>query len=1072
MPRKKPTQRKSKSIQQPSPQPSPLSRDELPIGLTLRHELHTPDEADGFNALAWSPDGRTLALGTAGGSVWLWDSQVGEFILDPIQLGNLQSIHAIAWSPKGEQLAFAGEPADTVVVAEIMDDGVKSCRPLHVVEPFFGIFTMAWSPDKMELAVGGASTSISIVPVIGSGDARTLTSNDFVLSIQWMRDGRLVSGSGEGTLSVWDAPSGELQQRLEGHTDLVVSLALTPDEMRVLSASSDRSIRVWDLASGTQIAILEGHRNELRCVDTSVDARLAVSQDNEGQVRLWRLDTLACIADFIGPNGRPSATQFHPTEPWLAVTGKQSNTVSIYTLDVDALLGQAPQDNTVRYANAKVVLVGDTGVGKTGLATRLVHGKFEPSESTHGRRVLTLGSTTVREDATETHREILLWDLAGQPGYRLIHQLHMHDASIALILFDARSETDPFGAASYWSRALDQAQTNTPITKFLVASRTDRGGVGVSEARIKDFCKAHGFDDRFFRTSAKTGEGCEELDETIRAAINWDRLPVVGSTQLLADVRGFIASQKQDVSVPTLLKVGELWANFRDQTARVLTEQDFARCLYRLEKTDDLDILLYKALDESATDQDDVLLEPSYVDAYASAIVIEARDEPDGIGYLQEQGVLAGRFRLNDEERLPDAASEHRLLVFVVEELLSFEIALRELIDGVNYLVFPSQYTRDAPFPGSASHGIRYDFAGPVRNIFTTLLVRLAHNREFKKRDFYRDAARYESEHGGSCVIQFADTEEGRGRMIVFFEDDPSETVQHTFLAYVYQHLKRNALPQSIVRRRTYNCPKCGYLFSDTVVEKRLEAGRADISCPQCDTTLPLLDLTLKDDPMVADEVRHIDEDAQDALARQLADSAIQGKRRIGTYDLVLIGHDHDLSPVLELAENFQAVGLQPWLEIWETGPESLEAERLEATLDRIPALVVACGPSGPPWRDRRRSKQIGDWVARGLRPCLALLPDADLPSRRSAALKSAGTIQLESFNCYCRQMGRALRCSRRICDWSGTRLHAQSACHSIVNCSAQQARDTARSREGRPKPDRGEATPRFVVGCIRDPTG
>lgn len=43
---------------------------------------------------------------------------------------------------------------------------------------------------------------------------------------------------------------------------------------------------------------------------------------------------------------------------------------------------------------------------------------------------------------TET-RETLLWDLAGQPGYRLVHQLHLGEVAVALVLFDARSETEP-----------------------------------------------------------------------------------------------------------------------------------------------------------------------------------------------------------------------------------------------------------------------------------------------------------------------------------------------------------------------------------------------------------------------------------------------------------------------------------------------------------------------------------------------------------------------------------------------------------------------------------------------------
>ena len=112
------------------------------------------------------------------------------------------------------------------------------------------------------------------------------------------------------------------------------------------------------------------------------------------------------------------------------------------------------------YNNAKVVLVGDTGVGKTGLSTVLCRKEFtESDESTHGRKVHLLHACDEQADEIAIERrEVLLWDLAGQPGYRLVHQLHLHEVAVALVVFDARNETDPLGAALYWNRALEQSR--------------------------------------------------------------------------------------------------------------------------------------------------------------------------------------------------------------------------------------------------------------------------------------------------------------------------------------------------------------------------------------------------------------------------------------------------------------------------------------------------------------------------------------------------------------------------------------------------------------------------------------
>ena len=112
---------------------------------------------------------------------------------------------------------------------------------------------------------------------------------------------------------------------------------------------------------------------------------------------------------------------------------------------------------------------------------------------------------------------MLLWDLAGQPGYRLIHQLQLHEVAVALVVFDAANDTDPFSGVLHWHRALKQAQriegaAALGLKKYLVAARSDRGTIPVSRERIEAFMEEHGFDG-FLETSAKPGAGVEELRE-------------------------------------------------------------------------------------------------------------------------------------------------------------------------------------------------------------------------------------------------------------------------------------------------------------------------------------------------------------------------------------------------------------------------------------------------------------------------------------------------------------------------------------------------------------------------------
>ena len=60
---------------------------------------------------------------------------------------------------------------------------------------------------------------------------------------------KVVSGSGDNTLKVWDLESGKLLLSLEGHTNVVTTVVVTPDGRKVVSGSWDKTLKAWDLVS-------------------------------------------------------------------------------------------------------------------------------------------------------------------------------------------------------------------------------------------------------------------------------------------------------------------------------------------------------------------------------------------------------------------------------------------------------------------------------------------------------------------------------------------------------------------------------------------------------------------------------------------------------------------------------------------------------------------------------------------------------------------------------------------------------------------------------------------------------
>ena len=75
---------------------------------------------------------------------------------------------------------------------------------------------------------------------------------------------RIVSGSYDETVKVWDAATGQEILTLKGHTGCVLSVAFSPDGRRIVSGSDDKTVKVWDAATGQEILTLKGHTSRYR----------------------------------------------------------------------------------------------------------------------------------------------------------------------------------------------------------------------------------------------------------------------------------------------------------------------------------------------------------------------------------------------------------------------------------------------------------------------------------------------------------------------------------------------------------------------------------------------------------------------------------------------------------------------------------------------------------------------------------------------------------------------------------------------------------------------------------------
>eukprot|EP00741_Cyanophora_paradoxa_P012951 tig00020660_g12507.t1 len=124
--------------------------------------------------------------------------------------------------------------------------------------------------DMHEACLSGANLSGARLDNCRVVQQPALLHKDVVTAVAWTPDGkRIVSGSCDKLVRVWDAESGELLLPLEGHEGQVTSVAVSADGKRIVSGSSDETVRVWDAESGAELLLLEGHTDEVTSVALS-----------------------------------------------------------------------------------------------------------------------------------------------------------------------------------------------------------------------------------------------------------------------------------------------------------------------------------------------------------------------------------------------------------------------------------------------------------------------------------------------------------------------------------------------------------------------------------------------------------------------------------------------------------------------------------------------------------------------------------------------------------------------------------------------------------------------------------
>ena len=274
---------------------------------------------DNVECLAFAPDGDILASSGDGATVQLWDSRRGEHV--QTLSGPTGPVFTLTWSPEGHLLA-GGSFDKTIQLWENSQFGSGS--PVWRLSGHANfVLALAFSPDGTMLASGSWDGTVKIWDVESLSLRQTLTAHtDRVRAVAWSPDGRLLASCGfDQTIWLWDVGRSSYRMGLHGHTAGVYDIAFTPDSCSLLSSGEDGTLRVWDVERGQCIRILQGYAVSLYDVAWSPDGTLLASAGSDTLVTIWNVESQIPTRLLHGHRSLAHGVAWSPDGRWLASSG-------------------------------------------------------------------------------------------------------------------------------------------------------------------------------------------------------------------------------------------------------------------------------------------------------------------------------------------------------------------------------------------------------------------------------------------------------------------------------------------------------------------------------------------------------------------------------------------------------------------------------------------------------------------------------------------------------------------------------------------------------------------------------
>ncbi|MEO7020758.1 MAG: protein kinase [Ktedonobacteraceae bacterium] len=303
----------------PKPQVPPSLPKPRIQGELCHNYTHTSKK---INALAWSPDGKSLAAaGEEPDQMYIWHVFTQQAM--SAYTVHTRRIQALAWSPDSQWLVSGGN-----------DNIARVWQPVNGAQQTYTghtrwIQALAWSPDGQQIASGSADTQVHLWEAT-TGQPRLVyrSHNKDIVALAFAPDGtRLASADGSGFIQVWEAASGKL---LTTYNQKAVSaLAWSPDSQQIASGSRE-SVQIWEASTGQLVITYAKHARMVTAVAwSSANGGRIASASKDQSVQIWQPQTGDTLYTYRGHTSNLNTLAWSPDGTSLASAG-DSDTVHVW----------------------------------------------------------------------------------------------------------------------------------------------------------------------------------------------------------------------------------------------------------------------------------------------------------------------------------------------------------------------------------------------------------------------------------------------------------------------------------------------------------------------------------------------------------------------------------------------------------------------------------------------------------------------------------------------------------------------------------------------------------------------